>query len=85
MQAQVNCLVTEPMANIVSGSTGAPSSIDRLPYPFARTTLPSRSDRQGQPGITLVADLGRDVGVDGRQRERLRRVARRAAWASAGT
>ena len=49
MQAQVNCLVNEPAANIVSGSTGIPSSRVRLPYPLASTISPSRAMASESP------------------------------------
>ena len=78
MQAQVNCLVTEPMANRVSGSTAAPVLERTLAVPLGQDDLALAHDRQGQPGITLVADLGRDVGVDGLEVEGLGRVGQRA-------
>src|SRR5262245_48767286 len=40
-QAQVNCLVTDPMAKLVSAVIGGPSLCVRWPYPFAKVTLPS--------------------------------------------
>ncbi len=50
IDAAVNCLVTEPSSNTISGEFGTPSSRLAIPYPLRSSTLPSLTTIAAAPG-----------------------------------
>src|SRR5690242_7670805 len=52
--AAVNCLVTEPGSNTVSGVFGTSCSRSAIPYAAARTVSPFKDTPTAQPGVAVL-------------------------------